>query len=324
MGEEEEEERQTGGANLRERERERERGETMLRSARLLSSFKPLASSASLLASSSSSSSSVSRTFLVKAPLPSSRSSLLLPSSIAKVSSSNKLLQQQQQHQQQSASFASQTDGDRRYHWIEPEAEKLIARAYARHQSLVERDLTLPNGWKSFPPSISLQDLEAEGIATDFHYEPKTFGDKVALKLVKGGEWLMHLFFREKYDHHAVTLETVAAVPGVVGAAHRHLRSLRCMKRDHGWINPLQEEAENERMHLLIWMQHPKPTRVERAFVIPAQGIYVAAYSVLMYLSPRTAHRTVGYLEECAHRAYTEYLVAVDNGEIPNKPAGAF
>merc|ERR1711977_277294 len=124
-------------------------GETMLRSARLLSSFKPLASSASLLASStSSSSSSLSRTFLVKAlePLPSSRSSLLLPSSIAKVSSSNKLFQQQQhQQQQQSASFASQTDGDRRYHWIEPEAEKLISRAYARHQSLVERDLTLPN-----------------------------------------------------------------------------------------------------------------------------------------------------------------------------------
>merc|ERR1711977_223359 len=168
-------------------DRERET-ETMLRSARLLSSFKPLASSVSLLlASSTSSSSSLSRTFLVKAPLPSSRSSLLLPSSIAKVSSSNKLFQQQQHQQQQSASFASQTDGDRRYHWIEPEAEKLISRAYARHQSLVERDLTLPNGWKSFPPSISLQDLEAEGIATDFHYEPKTFGDKVALKLVKGG-----------------------------------------------------------------------------------------------------------------------------------------
>merc|ERR1712224_168757 len=175
MGEEEEE-RQTGGANLRERENERderERRETMLRSARLLSSFKPLASSASLLASASSSSSSLSRTFLVKAPLPSSRSSLLLPSSIAKVSSSNKLFQQQQHQQQSASSFASQTDGDRRYHWIEPEAEKLISRAYARHQSLVERDLTLPNGWKSFPPSISLQDLEAEGIATDFHYEPK-------------------------------------------------------------------------------------------------------------------------------------------------------
>merc|ERR1711897_88791 len=179
MGERRRRRRATNRRRKLERERERERRETMLRSARLLSSFKTLASSASLLASSTSSSSSLSRTFLVKAlePLPSSRSSLLLPSSIAKVSSSNKLFQQQHHQQQQSASFASQTDGDRRYHWIEPEAEKLISRAYARHQSLVERDLTLPNGWKSFPPSISVQDLEAEGIATDFHYEPKTFGD---------------------------------------------------------------------------------------------------------------------------------------------------
>merc|ERR1712017_72423 len=213
-------------------------------------------------------------------------------------------------------SSSASKDEDRRYHWIKPEAEDLIARAYARHKALA-------NTGKSFPPSISLKDLESDTIATEYHYEPKTFGDRVARKLVYYGEQLMHMFFREKYDHHAVTLETVAAVPGIVGAAHRHLRSLRCMKRDHGWINPLQEEAENERMHLLIWMQHTKPTRVERAFVILAQGIYVAAYSVLMFLSPRTAHRTVGYLEECAHRAYTEYLQAVDNGDIPNKPAGA-
>ncbi len=40
----------------------------------------------------------------------------------------------------------------------------------------------------------------------------------MAKKLVDYGEWLMGLFFRDKYDHHAVTLETIAAVPGVVGA----------------------------------------------------------------------------------------------------------
>jgi len=211
---------------------------------------------------------------------------------------------------------------DRRYHWIEPEAERLIARAYARHQTIIEQDITGPNGWRSFPPSISLKDLEADGIIHQATYPPRTIGDRIAKRLVGMAEVLMGLFFRDKYDHHAVTLETIAAVPGVVGAAHRHLRSLRNMQRDHGWINPLQEEAENERMHLLIWMQHCKPTRIERAFVISAQGIYVLAYSVLMFLSPRTAHRMVGYLEEAAHRAYTEYLEAVDSGAIPNVAAG--
>jgi len=204
---------------------------------------------------------------------------------------------------------------ERRYHWIEPEAERLIARAYARHKALANTD-------KSFPPSLAVVDLESPHFAKQQHYEAKTTGDRVAKKIVEYAEKLMHLFFREKYDHHAVTLETVAAVPGIVGAAHRHLRSLRCMKRDHGWINPLQEEAENERLHLLIWMQHTKPTRLERALVMAAQGVYVLAYSVLMYLSPRTAHRTVGYLEECAQRAYTDYLAAVDSGAIPNVPAG--
>lgn len=45
-------------------------------------------------------------------------------------------------------------------------------------------------------------------------------------------------------------LETVAGVPGFVAGMHRHLRALRLMKRDNGWIHTLLEEAENERVHL--------------------------------------------------------------------------
>jgi DNA mismatch repair protein MutH len=40
----------------------------------------------------------------------------------------------------------------------------------------------------------------------------------------------------------------------MVAAMHRHMRSLRKMERDHGWIGVLLEEAQNERMHLLIWL----------------------------------------------------------------------
>jgi len=36
-------------------------------------------------------------------------------------------------------------------------------------------------------------------------------------------------------------LETVAGVPGMVGGMARHLRSLRTMKRDNGWIHHLIE-----------------------------------------------------------------------------------
>jgi len=133
-------------------------------------------------------------------------------------------------------------------------------------------------------------------------------------------------------------------VPGFVAAMHRHLRSLRRMRRDHGWIDPLLEESINERMHLLIFMQHCKPTLVERAFVIFAQMTYVSFYSAAYFVSPSTAHRAVGeflarrarreraqltprppppvkragYLEEAAQRAYNELLHGIDVGEIPN------
>ncbi|KAK3236288.1 Alternative oxidase, mitochondrial precursor [Cymbomonas tetramitiformis] len=44
-------------------------------------------------------------------------------------------------------------------------------------------------------------------------------------------------------------------VPGMVAGMLRHMTSLRTMKRDHGWIHTLLEEAENERMHLLTFLQ---------------------------------------------------------------------
>ena len=36
-------------------------------------------------------------------------------------------------------------------------------------------------------------------------------------------------------------LETIAGVPGMVAATIRHLRSLRLMRRDAGWIHTLLE-----------------------------------------------------------------------------------
>lgn len=77
-----------------------------------------------------------------------------------------------------------------------------------------------------------MKDLER--IGKPYHYEPRDFVDRTADKLMRMLRVFVHAFFREKYDHHAVCLETVAAVPGIVGGFHRHLRSLRRMERDHG------------------------------------------------------------------------------------------
>lgn len=65
-------------------------------------------------------------------------------------------------------------------------------------------------------------------------------------------------------------LETVAGVPGFIAAMHRHLRALRLMKKDHGWIHTLLEEAENERVHLLTFLEIKKPSFVFKVGVMLA------------------------------------------------------
>ena len=43
----------------------------------------------------------------------------------------------------------------------------------------------------------------------------------------------------KKWLTRIIFLETVAGVPGMIAAMTRHLRSLRSLQRDHGWIHTL-------------------------------------------------------------------------------------
>ena len=134
---------------------------------------------------------------------------------------------------------------------------------------------------------------------------------------------IFHTCFQRRYGCRAMMLETVAAVPGMVGGMLLHLRSLRKFQQSGGWIKALLEEAENERMHLMTMVELVKPKWYERLLVLAVQGVFFNAFFVLYILSPKVAHRIVGYLEEEAIHSYTEYLKDLESGAIENVPAPA-
>ena len=155
------------------------------------------------------------------------------------------------------------------------------------------------------------------------HHSPKGAPDRFALAFTRLLRWLADTFFAKRYGHRAIVLETVAAVPGMVGATLTHLQCLRRMADDEGWIRTLMEEAENERMHLMTFIEIAKPTLFERLVILAAQWVFLLVYSLLYFVSSRTAHRVVGYFEEEAVISYTLYLKEIDEGRSPNVPAPA-
>ena len=155
----------------------------------------------------------------------------------------------------------------------------------------------------------------------DKHYKPQNKSDRIALTFTKFLRFIADTFFKKKYGHRAVVLETVAAVPGMVAGMLTHLKSLRKMEDDKGWIKLLLEEAENERMHLMTFIQVAKPTSLERFIIIIAQFLFIILYSIIYLVSQRTAHRIVGYFEEEAVFSYTEYLKELESGSIEDQPA---
>ncbi|KAI0031474.1 alternative oxidase [Vararia minispora EC-137] len=151
--------------------------------------------------------------------------------------------------------------------------------------------------------------------------KPMPIDKKLTLKelreqgyVMNDAQWLKRIIF----------LESIAGVPGMVAAMLRHLRSLRLMRRDGGWIHSLLEEAENERMHLMTFMTLKKPSIFFRAMILGAQGVFFNAFFLAYLVSPRTCHRFVGYLEEQAVFTYTHAIQELEAGYLPeweSKPA---
>ena len=163
--------------------------------------------------------------------------------------------------------------------------------------------------------------MNAPPIDLGVHHAPEGISDRVALGFTKVLRWTADTFFAERYGHRAVVLETVAAVPGMVGATINHLHCLRRMCDDKGWIRTLMDEAENERMHLMTFIEISQPTRFERAMIIGVQWIFYVVFFALYLISSKTAHRVVGYFEEEAVISYTNYLAEIDEGRSANVAA---
>tara|TARA_A100001388_G_C28767982_1_gene501968 strand:+ start:929 stop:1495 length:567 start_codon:yes stop_codon:yes gene_type:complete len=146
--------------------------------------------------------------------------------------------------------------------------------------------------------------------------------DKFAKAMTAFFRFIADTFFAKRYGHRAVVLETIAGVPGIVAGVWLHMKSLRKMQPGMGpKIREMLEEAENERMHLMIFIDIAKPNAFERWLVLFAQFIFIIFYFILFVFFPKTAHRMIHYFEREAVISYTHYLKLVDDGEIENIPA---
>ena len=140
----------------------------------------------------------------------------------------------------------------------------------------------------------------------DMKHVPQNTADTVLQKMVRVA---YHAFnFMTGYDHadpptsaigyRLIILESVAGVPGMLGGMFRHFRSLRQLERDHGFIFTLLEEAENERMHLIVCMSFFEAGPVTR-FIVQGGQIALTPFLAGLYMvRPQLLHRFVGYLEE--------------------------
>ncbi|KAL1405530.1 inducible alternative oxidase 2 [Vanrija albida] len=210
-------------------------------------------------------------------------------------------------------------------------------------------DVDKPGGWTLMNPIYTESDLDSVKVV---YRKPENIADRAIRGSVLLTRWAFDKFTGYKGTHitpehlktktieqlretgdllsdkawlkRIIFLESIAGVPGMVGGTLRHLRSLRLLRRDGGWIHTLLEEAENERMHLLTFMTVARPSWMTRALVLAGQGVFYNLFFLTYLITPKTAHRFVAALEEEAVRTYTHCIEDIENGLVPewnDKPA---
>ena len=149
-----------------------------------------------------------------------------------------------------------------------------------------------------------------------------TLSDRFAYSMTIFFRFIADTFFAKRYGHRAVVLETIAGVPGMVAGMWMHFKSLRSMKAGYGkHIREMLAEAENERMHLMFFIEIAKPNIFERSLVLFSQFLFGAFYFFMCVFFTKTAHRMIGFFEDEAVKSYTEYLKMIEDGEIENVKA---
>ena len=150
----------------------------------------------------------------------------------------------------------------------------------------------------------------------------QSFSDCFAYSMTVFFRFIADTFFAKRYGHRAVVLETIAGVPGMVAGMWMHFKSLRSMKAGYGkHIREMLAEAENERMHLMFFIEIAKPNIFERSLVLFSQFLFGAFYFFMYVFFTKTAHRMIGFFEDEAVKSYTEYLKMIEDGEIENVKA---
>ncbi|CAK9080984.1 Alternative oxidase [Durusdinium trenchii] len=185
------------------------------------------------------------------------------------------------------------------------------------HQANAELSVTLNHIWSEQEIQERLENL--------YQHRPKTLSDKIMHRIM----WSLYRSFNwvtgfkpentpvKAVEWRLIVLESFAGVPGFMAAMFRHFRCLRTLKRDHGWIHTLLEEAENERMHLLVCMKMFKAGFVTRCLVMAAQVFMTPFLAAVYVVNPGAVHRFVGYLEETACLTYANIIHQVETPGTP-------
>jgi len=160
------------------------------------------------------------------------------------------------------------------------------------------------NSFPQFLAHATYNPAELENLP-EVTIQPKTLSDKFAQFSVKAFTYpfedLKKVFANmgpeteKKVFRRLILFESLAVTPAMIAANYLHFKGVRSSKNYGDWINTLLGEAENEKIHLMTFLELYKPTFKNRLEAKIYHYLYRLYFATLYRISPRIAHKVIGY-----------------------------
>lgn len=152
-------------------------------------------------------------------------------------------------------------------------------------------------------------------------HHPHTLGDYMARGMVGFSRSIVSAIFKHGFANKAIIANTVLSSLAMILANRLHHRTIRRGEPDRESIEDLLCEASGTHFHIIVTRSLVTLTRLERIMLSIIQCVSICFFRLIACLSPRTSHRSLGYMYESSITEYSNWIDAIEDGDVVNAPA---
>lgn len=152
-------------------------------------------------------------------------------------------------------------------------------------------------------------------------HHPHSLSDYLSRSTVGTSRGVVKKIGKKSYVTSSIIANTILSSLSMVLANSLHQKIVFHGDKNRDEIEDLLCEANDTHFHVLVCRDLVEPKKSILVWTYLLRGLAIFLFRALAYLSPKAGHRTLGYMYEKSVIDYTNWIEAIEAGDITNVEA---